>query len=75
MTTHRISVRPECPRQRVYRGTSATLSPCHSERSEESGRTPSETVQRALARVLDPPDALAKFFACGELLLVYSDKK
>ena len=24
---------------------------------------------------LDPPDALAKFFAFGELLLVYSDKK
>jgi len=23
----------------------------------------------------DPPDAWTKFFACGELLLVYSDKK
>jgi hypothetical protein len=48
------------------------------ERSEAHQSRPfsdSETAQRALARVPDPPDALAKFFAFGELLLSYSGKK
>jgi hypothetical protein len=34
-----------------------------------------ETFAYALARVPDPPDALAKFFASGELLLSNSGKK
>ena len=34
-----------------------------------------EAARHALARVLDPPDDWTKFFACGDLLLVNSDKK
>jgi hypothetical protein len=34
-----------------------------------------EASRRALARVPDPPHDWTKFFAFGELLLVYSDKK
>ena len=48
---------------------------CHPERSEGSGLTlSSETAQRALARVPDPPDAWTKFFAYGELLLATAPK-
>ena len=56
-------------------GPAPTFLPCHPERSEGSGLTPSsETAQRALARVPDPPDAWTKFFAYGELLLATAPK-
>ena len=56
-------------------GPALASPPCHPECSEGSGlTTSSETVQRALARVPDPPDALAKFFAYGELLLATAPK-
>ena len=53
---------PRVPAQRVYRGAGASLSPCHPERSEGSGLTPSEVARRALARVLDPPERLGEVF-------------
>ena len=55
-------------------GLAPASRPCHPERSEVSDLTRSETARRALARMLDPPDALAKFFAFGELLLATAPK-
>jgi len=71
---HQTSVRPECPPWRAYRGTSTTLSLCHPERSEGSGLTTSETAQRALARVSDPPERPGDFFRLRRVTFGNSSK-
>ncbi len=60
-------------KRRVSRGCAASPSR-HPERSEGIQCQPLKPRERALARVPDPPDALAKFFACGELLLATAPK-
>jgi len=68
-------VRPECPPWRAYRGASTSL-PFVILSAAKDLASPSHLKPRGVRwrACLDPPDALTKFFACGELLLATAPK-